>query len=65
MSSAIADSPESAVAEAQVVSGGGELLWFLGTLVRVKLDGSQTAGRFALLEILFPHGATPPLHSHP
>jgi quercetin dioxygenase-like cupin family protein len=65
MSSAIAVSPESEVAEAQVVSGSGELLWFLGTLVRVKLDGSQTAGRFALLEILFPHGAAPPLHSHP
>ena len=48
-----------------MVSGRGELLWFLGTLVRVKLDGHQTAGRFALLEIVLPHGAAPPLHSHP
>jgi len=43
----------------------GERLWFLGTLVRVKLDGSQTGGRLGAMEILFPRGAAPPLHSHP
>ena len=42
-----------------------EPLWFLGTLVRVELDGSQTAGRFSLFEIVFPRGAAPPVHSHP
>lgn len=40
-------------------------LWFLGTLVRLKLTGEQTGGRFALWEGVFPHGAAPPLHSHP
>ena len=40
-------------------------LWFLGTLARPKLDGAQTNGRFALWEGLMPHGASPPLHSHP
>ena len=65
MSAAITDRSGTPVAEPQVVSGRGELLWFLGTLVRVKLDGHQTAGRFALLEIVLPHGAAPPLHSHP
>lgn len=49
----------------QVVHGSSETLWFLGTLARVKLDGRQTGGRFALWEGVLPHGASPPLHSHP
>ena len=65
MSAAITDRSGTRVAAPQVVSGRGELLWFLGTLVRVKLDGHQTAGRFAMMEITLPHGAAPPLHSHP
>lgn len=52
-------------AEPQVSDGGGELLWFLGTLARMKLDGRQTGGRFALWEGTLPHNAAPPLHSHP
>jgi quercetin dioxygenase-like cupin family protein len=40
-------------------------LWFLGTLVRMKLTGEDTDGRFALWEGTLPHGAAPPLHSHP
>ena len=31
----------------------------------MKLEGRQTAGRFALWEGVLPHGAAPPLHSHP
>ena len=65
MSSTLTDRSQKRVAEPQVVSGRGELLWFLGTLVRVKLNGHHTGGRFALLEITLPHGAAPPLHSHP
>lgn len=42
-----------------------EPLWFLGTLARIKLDGKQTGGRFALWDGELPHGASPPLHSHP
>jgi quercetin dioxygenase-like cupin family protein len=42
-----------------------EPLWFLGTLARVLLDGEQTGERFAVIEILLPRGASPPLHSHP
>lgn len=52
-------------AEGQVVMRGQDPLWFLGTLARLKLDGSQTGGRFALWEGVLPHGAAPPLHSHP
>ena len=48
-----------------VVEPGGDGLWFLGTLARLKLGGEQTGGRFALWEGVLPHGAAPPLHSHP
>lgn len=49
----------------RVVVPGGEPLWFLGTLARLKLTGAETGGRFALWEGVFPRGAAPPLHSHP
>jgi quercetin dioxygenase-like cupin family protein len=42
-----------------------EPLWFLGTLVRMKLTGAETDGRFALWEGVLPRGASPPVHSHP
>jgi quercetin dioxygenase-like cupin family protein len=48
-----------------VVVAGGEALWFLGTFVRVKLEGRQTGGRLGAFEVLLPRGAAPPLHSHP
>jgi quercetin dioxygenase-like cupin family protein len=49
----------------QVVDGGGDALWFLGTMARIKLDGEQTGVRFALWDGVLPRGAAPPLHSHP
>jgi quercetin dioxygenase-like cupin family protein len=64
MTSELAIDRAGHVAEPSVVSGG-ENLWFLGTLARMKLDGRQTGGRFALWEGILPHGAAPPLHSHP
>src|SRR5438445_788012 len=45
--------------------GEGELRWFLGTLATIKLAGEASDGRFALIEFLFPRGASPPLHTHP
>ncbi len=45
--------------------GEGERRWFLGTLATVRLPGEASAGRFALIEFLFPQGASPPLHTHP
>jgi quercetin dioxygenase-like cupin family protein len=42
-----------------------EPLWFLGTLVRPKLSGADSGGRFALWEVVLPRGAAPPLHTHP
>lgn len=49
----------------RVVGPGGNPLWFLGTLARMKLTGEDTGGRFALWEGVLPRGAAPPLHSHP
>ena len=54
-----------AVAEPSVGAPPSEPLWFLGTLVRLKLTGEQTGRRFALWEGILPCGAAPPLHSHP
>jgi quercetin dioxygenase-like cupin family protein len=51
-------------AQPQIVTAA-EPLWFLGTLVRIKLTGAETGGRFSLQEALLPRGAAPPLHSHP
>lgn len=53
------------IAQPHVASANSEALWFLGTVARIKLDGRQTGGRFALWEGVLPHGAAPPLHSHP
>lgn len=52
-------------ARGRVVAPGGDPLWFLGTLARMKLTGEETGGRFALWEGVLPRGASPPLHSHP
>jgi quercetin dioxygenase-like cupin family protein len=55
----------AATASAPAKLGADETLWFLGTLARIKLDGEQTNGRFALWEAVLPRDAAPPLHSHP
>ena len=58
------ESHESAAALASG-PGEGERLWFLGTLATIKVPGEAVDGRFALIELLFPHHASPPLHTHP
>jgi quercetin dioxygenase-like cupin family protein len=45
--------------------GEGEELWFVGTLATIKVPGEAVGDRFALIEFLFPHHASPPLHTHP
>ncbi len=64
MNTAVTTRADAPSATPCVVSGG-ENLWFLGTLARMKLEAQQTGGRFALWEAVLPHGAAPPLHSHP
>ena len=46
-------------------SGDGEHRWFLGTLATIKISGEAVDGRYALIEFVFPHGASPPVHTHP
>jgi len=46
-------------------AGAGEPLWFLGTLATIRIPGKAVGGRYALIEFLFPHRASPPLHTHP
>jgi quercetin dioxygenase-like cupin family protein len=45
--------------------GAGEALWFVGTLAVIRVPGEAVEERFALMEFLLPHGASPPLHTHP
>ena len=46
-------------------SGEGEQIWFVGTLATIRVPGEASDGRFAVIEFLFPHHASPPLHTHP
>jgi quercetin dioxygenase-like cupin family protein len=46
-------------------SGEGERLWFLGTLATIRVPGEAVDDRYALIEFLFPQGASPPRHTHP
>src|SRR3954462_11838403 len=43
----------------------GERLWFVGTLATIRVPGEAVGGRYALIEFLFPRGASPPRHTHP
>lgn len=38
--------------------------WFLGTLMRLKASGEDTAGAFGLIEQTLPPGFAPPPHVH-
>jgi len=45
--------------------GEGEHIWFLGSLVTIKVPGRAVEGRCTLIEFLMPRGISPPVHSHP
>jgi quercetin dioxygenase-like cupin family protein len=45
--------------------GQGEQLWFVGTLATIRVPGEAVEDRYALIEFLFPRGASPPRHTHP
>jgi quercetin dioxygenase-like cupin family protein len=42
----------------------GDALWFIDSLVYVRLDGANTGDAFALVEMLGRQGDMPPLHVH-
>jgi quercetin dioxygenase-like cupin family protein len=46
-------------------AGDGEQLWFVGTFATIRVPGEAVDGRYALIEFLFPRGASPPRHIHP
>src|SRR5206468_1719006 len=46
-------------------AGEGETLWFLGTLATIRVPGEAVGDRYSLIEFVFPHAASPPLHTHP
>ena len=47
-----------------VPPGTGEPLWFLDTLMQVKLPESATSGTLAVFEQLAPPGSATPMHRH-
>src|SRR3954466_10202539 len=57
--------PEPDAVPMSVSSEEGERLWFVGPLATIRVAGEAVGGRFALIEFLFPHHASPPLHTHP
>jgi mannose-6-phosphate isomerase-like protein (cupin superfamily) len=44
--------------------GEGEAWWWVGVLATIKATAEQTDGRYALVEILAPHGYGSVLHVH-
>lgn len=47
-----------------VPNGGGQGIWFLGTLMTVKASHAHTRGAFTLLEQISPPGFAAPPHVH-
>ena len=47
-----------------VAPGAGEALWFLDTLMLVKVSGSASGGSLAVFEQLAPPGSATPMHRH-
>lgn len=46
------------------IGKSGELFWFKGTLVNVRLSWSAGEDRVSVVEHYMPHGESPPLHVH-
>lgn len=44
--------------------GAGEALWFLDTLMHVKLSATTTGGALAIFEQLLPENSATPMHRH-
>jgi len=46
------------------IGGSGELFWFKGTLVNVRLSWNAGEDRVSVVEHFMPYGESPPLHIH-
>jgi quercetin dioxygenase-like cupin family protein len=42
----------------------GQKFWLLGDVYTFHITGTETDGKYAVLEITSPSGSSPPLHSH-
>ena len=42
----------------------GQLMWFLDSLVTVRLSANAGADRISIIEHHLPHGSSPPMHVH-
>lgn len=58
MGADIANAPYS------LADGEGDAVWFLGTLMTVKVDAAKTDGAYMLIECLLAPGFGPPPHIH-
>jgi quercetin dioxygenase-like cupin family protein len=58
------DIPTPAIAPIALAPGGGDALWFMGTLALVKADHDTTGGAVAVIEQRAARGAGSPLHVH-
>ena len=45
--------------------GEGEHIWFLGSLITIKVPGDAVGNRCTMIEFLMPRGLSPPRHYHP
>lgn len=57
-------SPELVSTIASVAASEGEARWFFGDLAVIKLSGTQTGGRMAIVEFTALGGSEPPRHTH-
>ena len=58
MSTEVANTPYS------LAAGEGDPIWFLDTLMTVKVDAAKTDGAYMLVECLLAPGFGPPPHTH-
>jgi len=57
-------SDRHAPADPQPPPESGECLWFLNTLVRIRISFTEGPDRLSAIEHRVPFGDSPPLHSH-
>jgi mannose-6-phosphate isomerase-like protein (cupin superfamily) len=50
--------------ETSLLTGTGEVVWFLDSRMTIKSSASTTLGQFGLVEALVPPGNSPALHIH-
>jgi mannose-6-phosphate isomerase-like protein (cupin superfamily) len=47
-----------------IEAGGGDAIWFFGSLIEIKADGHADANAYDFFDMTMPVGYAPPLHAH-